>query len=277
MSRSSDLSVSELRWRYFRGKAAEDAALAALRRFSTPWVGRLAHSVLARVHRDALEALAGLPAIPADEATGRLGVRPDRTLVVPYDPVWPVLFAAEARLLRRHLGDRGAELHHIGSTAVPGLAAKPILDIAVGLPSEGFDEEVAAAIGALRRLGYRYLGNRRGLGGHFLEKGPWPVRTHAVQLHPAGGRELARLLRFRALLRANPPLAGEYQAIKQALAARSGGDRRLYLWYKAHWVNGLLLETRESRAWGNWLTIHAPPSLCRMHWRRWPRRRPGSP
>ena len=267
------------RRRYFRGKLAEDAALFGLGRLRSRWTARLSHAVLARVHREVLEALRNLPAIEpgAGPPRRRLGVPHAETYVIPYDSAWPVIYEIEAGLIQDCLGASCGETHHIGSTAVPGLAAKPIIDIGLGLRAEDFAGGVTAAIGHLGKIGYRYLGNRRGLGGHYLEKGLFPLRTHALQLHPAGGPELARLLRFRDELRQNPALAAEYQAIKQALAALAGGDRRIYLWYKAHWVNGLLLGRKDGSAWGEWLIAHAPPSLYRMHWRRRRDRRPGGP
>jgi GrpB-like predicted nucleotidyltransferase (UPF0157 family) len=269
-----ELSGPALRRGYFRGKLAEDAALLGLRRFPSGWIAGFSRAVLARVHLAVLQTLRHLPEFPVGGAPRRLGVPADRTFVSSYDPAWPTLYELEARAIRLGLGDRCAEVHHIGSTAVPGLPAKPILDLGVGLRADGFDGEVARVLLGLRKLGYRYLGNRRGLGGHFLEKGPAPIRTHALQLHPAGGPDLARLLRFRDQLRRSAKLTAEYAALKQALAALVGEDRRIYLWYKSHWVNGLLLERSDRRAWGEWLLAQQPPSIFRLHRRGW---RPAGP
>jgi GrpB-like predicted nucleotidyltransferase (UPF0157 family) len=268
---------ASFRRHYFRGKLAEDALLFALRRLPTLGLGGVAHAALGRIHRDTLQRLRGLP-VPAvrDLAPPRhLGVARGDTFVTAYDPAWPKLYELEAGLVKRALGERLGAVFHIGSTAVPGLAAKPIVDIAVALWPESFEREYSGAIGALARIGYRYLGYRPGLGGHYLEKGPAPIRTHAIQLHPADGGELAGLLRFRDQLRRNPALAAEYQAIKHGLATRTGGDRRIYLWYKAHWMNDLLLERREPRGWSRWLLANPPPSFYWMHLRRRPRRRWG--
>ncbi len=263
-------TAGALRRQYVRGKLAEDAALSVLRRNPGARLSSLAHGVLARVHRDAL---ASLPrqfrdTPPAGDRRLRLGVPQGTTLVTPYDPTWADLYEFEAAQLRQWLGPRLAAVHHIGSTAVPGLAAKPIIDLAVGLvPARDGSERMQAAR-HLERIGYRFLGDRRGLGGYFLEKGPAPLRTHAVQLHVADSPELRRLLRFRAALREIPALAAEYAAIKRGLAATVGDDRRLYLWYKAHWVNGLLLGRTDPHAWGEWLLAQDPPSYYRMHLRR---------
>jgi GrpB-like predicted nucleotidyltransferase (UPF0157 family) len=231
------------------------------------------------VHRDALASLPRHDPGPPVPNGGRpgLGLDPAATQVVPYDPTWADLYEFEAAQLRQWLGPRLASVHHIGSTAVPGLAAKPIIDLAVGLVPTRDGAERRQAARHLERIGYRFLGNRRGLGGFFLEKGPHPVRTHAVQLHVADSPDLRRLLRFRAALRTNPALAAEYAAIKRGLAAKVGSDRRLYLWYKAHWVNDLLLERTDTRAWGDWLLAQDPPTYYRMHLRRRPRPPQGFP
>ncbi len=253
------------RRRYFLGKFGEDAALFLLRRRLGARMDGRAHALLAAIHRRVLRALDRLPHVPAAAPVRRLGVARSETFVAPHDPVWATLYEIEASLIRKALGERWVELHHIGSTAVPGLTAKPIIDLALGLPPETFAQELGEAVRLLAKIGYRYLGDRRGLGGHYMEKGAFPMRTHALQLHPAGGRELARLLRFRDQLRADSALAGRYDAIKRALAPVSGGDRRVYVWSKAHWVNDLLLERAGPQAWGDWLLAQDPPSLYRMH------------
>ncbi len=238
----------------------------------------LSHAVLARVHRRALQSLRDLPPFPVDGPPLRLGVPQAETFVSvsARSGVGQAPYEIEAGAIRQCLGERCVEVHHIGSTAVPALPAKPILDIGLGLRPDGFDGEVGRALCGLRKIGYRYLGNRRGLGGHFLEKGAFPMRTHALQLHPAGGRDLARLLRFRDRLRAAPEQTELDRRIRRDQAGPgrrwSGGDRRrVYLWSKAHWVNGLLLERGDPRAWGDWLLAQDPPSLYRMHLRRRPR------
>jgi GrpB-like predicted nucleotidyltransferase (UPF0157 family) len=255
---------------YFRGKLTEDAALFALRRLPALGLAGAAHAVLEGIHRDTLQRLRALPVPGARDLPPprHLGVAHADTFVTAYDPAWPKLYEIEAGLIRQALGERLAAVFHIGSTAVPGLAAKPIIDVALALWPESFPREWPRAAESLARIGYRYLGYRPGLGGHFLSKGPAPFRTHAIQLHPADGAELAGLLRFRDELRRNSALAAEYQAIKHGLAARVGGDRRIYLWYKAHWMNDLLLEGRDRRAWGRWLLSHPPPSFYWMHLQR---------
>src|SRR5581483_11832057 len=139
--------------------------------------------------------------------------------IVPYDPAWPRSYEAE----RKRIGPlmAGAVLHHIGSTAVPGLAAKPIIDIAVLLDS--FQPAINRLV---RHAGYQYppafnatLSRQR-----FLCY-PTPTRrTHHLHLtdDPA---QLESYLRFRDRLRASPELARRYEALKRTLAAQHPTDR----------------------------------------------------
>jgi GrpB-like predicted nucleotidyltransferase (UPF0157 family) len=249
-----------MRWRFLALKRIEDAALAALRKSPAGVAAPAARALLFAVHRQALAAIARLPPAPiAATSDGRgglkLGVHHQRTLVVRYDPAWVGRYAEEEALIRDFLGEFQGEIHHVGSTAVPNLAAKPIIDLAIGLPEVNHEAEVARTLSVLTKLGYLYLGDRRHRGGHYLEKASSCVRTHAVQLHAAGAPDLTRLLRFRDRLRSDDPAARRYADIKASLARAIRDDRRAYVWYKSHWISHLLLEDQGSAAWGKWLLL----------------------
>jgi GrpB-like predicted nucleotidyltransferase (UPF0157 family) len=146
-----------------------------------------------------------------------------RVEIVAYDPRWPALFAAERDRVAPLLGG-GAEIHHIGSTAVPGLAAKAIVDLMALL--EDPDERVPALVA---QAGYVFpedvnagLDVRR-----FLYRPAGSARTHHLHL-TAERAELDRHLRFRDRLRADPALAADYAQLKRRLAARFGEDRHGY-------------------------------------------------
>jgi GrpB-like predicted nucleotidyltransferase (UPF0157 family) len=152
----------------------------------------------------------------------RAGMRGAPIEIVEYDPAWQASYAAERARLAPLLP--GAEIHHIGSTAVPGLAAKPIIDMMALV------EDLGAPIPALvRRAGYQFpqafnttLAHHR-----FLCYPTAAHRTH--HLHLVDEREeLARRLRFRDRLRESPTLAAEYCALKRALAERFATDREGY-------------------------------------------------
>jgi GrpB-like predicted nucleotidyltransferase (UPF0157 family) len=163
----------------------------------------------------------------------------DRTVVrvVPYRPAWAEVFAQEAARLRAVLGDRVLAIEHVGSTSVPGLAAKPILDLAASVPS------LADAIGllpALQRLGYQHKPDPEIPERIYLVKGPPERRTHHLSLAEPGSRVWREHLLFRDALRASPALAAEYARLKLDLAQRYPTDRRAYLAGKNAFIDAVV-------------------------------------
>ena len=141
--------------------------------------------------------------------------------VVPYDPSWPSRYRREAALLREALGDCLVEIHHIGSTSVPGLWAKPIIDI---LPVVTAVEEADRRRAALEALGYEYLGEFGIPGRRYLRKGG-EHRTHQVHLFDRESRdEIRRHLAVPAYLRCHPDAARDYAQLKRRLARRFPRD-----------------------------------------------------
>lgn len=141
--------------------------------------------------------------------------------VVPYDPSWPSRYRREAALLREALGDCLVEIHHIGSTSVPGLWAKPIIDI---LPVVTAVEEADRRRAALEALGYEYLGEFGIPGRRYLRKGG-EHRTHQVHLFGRESRdEIRRHLAVPAYLRCHPDAARDYAQLKRRLARRFPRD-----------------------------------------------------
>jgi GrpB-like predicted nucleotidyltransferase (UPF0157 family)/chloramphenicol 3-O-phosphotransferase len=176
------------------------------------------------------------PEETVDEIVARTTVEGSPVVVVDYDEAWPVLFEELARPVREALADLGAEIEHVGSTAVPGLAAKPIVDIDVVVPST---EDVPAAIERLRSLGYLYQGDK-GIPGREAFRWPSGVTPHHLYVVVAGGEPLLAHLALRDHLRANPEVAAEYAALKQRLAQRFGDDRLGYTEAKSEFVAGVL-------------------------------------
>ncbi len=137
------------------------------------------------------------------------------------DPSWPARAAAEAELVRVALG--AVVVEHIGSTAVPGLVAKPILDLLAGL--EPLD--VAPGVAAMEALGYEYLGEYGIPGREFFRKGG-DARTHHVHAVELGGPHWVRHIAFRDYLRAHPEEAARYGRAKVEAAAAVDGDWESY-------------------------------------------------
>ncbi|KJK34148.1 hypothetical protein UK23_43985 [Lentzea aerocolonigenes] len=133
-----------------------------------------------------------------------------------YDPVWPRWYAGEEAKIRAALGDAVVRLEHCGSTSVPGLAAKPLIDILLVVPDSD-DED--AYVPALVEAGYYLRARERSWYQHRLLKGRVPnVNLHVFS--PAC-EEVDRMLAFRDRLRAHPEDRAEYEATKRALAGRT--------------------------------------------------------
>lgn len=142
---------------------------------------------------------------------------PQHIVVVDYDPLWPLLFRKEADAISRILGDNLVLIHHIGSTSVPFLAAKPIIDI---MPVVKDLSGVDAVSGEFVKLGYEYLGEFGIKGRRYLRKGG-QERTHQIHIFQMeDDTNILRHLAFRDYLRSHRDVAMEYAALKKDLAAR---------------------------------------------------------
>jgi GrpB-like predicted nucleotidyltransferase (UPF0157 family)/predicted kinase len=163
----------------------------------------------------------------------------EEVALVPYDPAWPQMFEEEKKFIEAALGDRVTEIHHIGSTAIPGLAAKPVIDIM--LVVRGLNEAVDC-IGPLSDLGYAFIDYPQNTDRRFFRKGV--PRTHHAHIVAQGNAELAHHLAFRAALRADPQLRDEYAALKYQLAERHRNDRAQYSDSKTKFVRRVLFSTK---------------------------------
>ena len=154
------------------------------------------------------------------EVVDRLRRDGHRLAVVPYDRDWPRRFAEEAERVRSALGENVREIEHMGSTAVPGLAAKPVIDISVGLATL---EIRADEIEAMERLGYEYMGEYGMPGRLFFRKGG-AERTHHVHAVEWDGEHWHRHRALRDYLLAHPAEAERYGEHKQRVAAAAAGS-----------------------------------------------------
>jgi GrpB-like predicted nucleotidyltransferase (UPF0157 family) len=166
-----------------------------------------------------------------------LGLPRGTVQLVPYTSTWATLFQAERARLQQALGAEAVDIQHIGSTAIPGLAAKPILDLGIAVATEAV---VKVCIPRLAALGYSYRGYRGPEQGHFFDQGPEGQLTH--YLHMLLHREPGWLnyLHFRDYLRSHPAARDAYQQLKQELAARYAADRAAYSAAKAGFIQSIL-------------------------------------
>jgi GrpB-like predicted nucleotidyltransferase (UPF0157 family) len=168
---------------------------------------------------------------------GTLNSEEAPVVVVPYSERWPALFAAEAALLHDVLGPwLVAAVEHVGSTAVVGLCAKPVIDIMAPVKDLASSH---AAIEAAQTVGYCYYPYKPDQMHWFCKPSP-AVRTHHLHLVPWKSRLWQERLAFREALRSSPRLAQEYGALKQELAAQHGADREAYTEAKAPFIVSVL-------------------------------------
>ena len=147
-----------------------------------------------------------------------------------HDPSWAELFEAERLRLAPVFDEQAVAIEHIGSTSVPDLCAKPIVDILVGLRELDLS---GGHVEAMQSLGYEYLGEYGLPGRLFFHKGE--PRTHNVHVVEHGGEHWERQLTFRDALRADPEERRRYDAFKRRLAAE-GHSREVYTELKTPFI-----------------------------------------
>ena len=153
----------------------------------------------------------------------------DRVELVEHDPRWADLFEEERAQLAGVFDGKAVGIEHIGSTSVPDLCAKPIVDVLIGLRElELTDEQIAA----MERLGYAYLGEHGLPGRLFFRKDP---RTHHVHVVEHGREHWERQLVFRDTLRRDPEERQRYDEFKRRLAAE-GHPREAYTELKTPFI-----------------------------------------
>jgi GrpB-like predicted nucleotidyltransferase (UPF0157 family) len=158
-------------------------------------------------------------------------------LIQPYNQDWPRLFAMEHDLLAPALAPwLVGPIEHVGSTAVPGLAAKPIIDIMA--PVESLKNS-QPALRDLEHLGYCYAPYREDVM-HWLCKPSPSVRTHHLHLVPFASSLWKDRIYFRDRLRADECLANNYAALKHRLAQMYGNDREAYTQAKTPFIAEVL-------------------------------------
>lgn len=169
----------------------------------------------------------------------------DEVELVAYDAAWPALYLAEAARLGAALPPGLIlAMEHFGSTAIPGMPAKPIIDILMAVPA--VEAARASAVLPLGALGYAFWSENPKRDRLFFVKGlppSAPRRTHHVHMCEAGSEMWQRLL-FRDHLRTHPEEAARYAALKHGLAARHREDREAYTAAKTDYVEAVLAMAR---------------------------------
>lgn len=166
------------------------------------------------------------------------GMRKDELRLLPHDPAWEKDFLAEKNRIADGLGDSSAQIEHVGSTSIPTVHAKPILDIAVLCGEKGLEPAVQALLG----LGYEYRGQFDDEASHYyavLDKAN--VRLCQAHIFTEATASWHSKLRFRDVLRQNLELAREYDDYKLGLA-RVAANKTEYAEIKSRWVDAFMVK-----------------------------------
>ena len=158
-----------------------------------------------------------------------------RVVIVGYDPAWPAMYEEEKALILGAIGPWVKGIEHVGSTSVPGLAAKPIIDIMVGVWNL---DDAAYCIGRLVTVGYDFKPDDDIPERRYFNKGPQARHRH-LHMTELGGEFWLRHLLFRDYLRSNPETARRYEALKRDLAARCQNDSMAYTDAKTDFIQSV--------------------------------------
>ena len=169
--------------------------------------------------------------------------------LVPYDPSWPLLYAKEEEFLRTALPvDLFIRIDHIGSTAIPGCSAKPVIDVQVVVKSlERVKQEV---VPMMERNGYEFIwrptiGERAPFYAWFIKRNTDGARTHHIHMVEPDPASEDRIL-FRDHLRAHPEEVARYEALKRDLALAHAEDRAAYTQGKGRFITEIVAEARRA-------------------------------
>ena len=171
--------------------------------------------------------------------------------VVPHNPAWHEQFELEAQRIRKAVHKPHLPIHHIGSTSIPGIHAKPIVDMLVEVPNmRHVDDELN---GGMIRLGYFPAGSFGIPGRKLFIKGDDDRRTHHVHVYEMGHPAIAQLINFRDYTTAHPEIAREYDCLKQQLAHQFGDDVAGYYKGKTAFLEDI---SRRAAIWKATQTSH---------------------
>ncbi|HSB66638.1 MAG TPA: GrpB family protein [Anaerolineales bacterium] len=168
-----------------------------------------------------------------------LGLEKGQVRLVPYAPEWKLYFEREKAALQEALGSRVLDIQHVGSTSIPGMIAKPIVDIAIAVVDF---EEARECVPLVEELGYEYKGEFGIPRRHYFVKGD--PRLFHLHMSEMIGLEWQNTLLFRDYLRHHPAVAEEYALLKQQLAEKYPQDREAYLNGKTDFIEHVLNQCR---------------------------------
>jgi len=165
-----------------------------------------------------------------------LGVEKNKVALVPHDEGWADEYRLAKDELENILGGNVAEIHHVGSTAIAGISAKPILDVAIVVKSvEAID------FAGMEAAGYEYIGERIDTGKHFFVRGKeGGISTHHVGCYPENSENCESAVLFCNYLNEHPECAAQYSDLKIELASKYPDDRLAYAEAKSAFIEDIV-------------------------------------
>ncbi len=170
---------------------------------------------------------------------------PRKIEIVPYDPDWPKVYRKEIKLVSDVLVSNLTAAHHIGSTAVPGLAAKPTIDILLVVRDL---EALDASKGLMIALGYQPKGENGIAGRRYFNKVVGDDHLFHIHAFGEGHPDIKKHLDFRDYLIAHPAITNDYQALKEKLAAKFKDEPSKYTAGKADFISAVVVQAAAWRA-----------------------------
>jgi GrpB-like predicted nucleotidyltransferase (UPF0157 family) len=164
----------------------------------------------------------------------------DPVIIVDYNPMWPTLYEEERAQILHAIGEYIGDIQHVGSTSVPGLGAKPIIDIMIGIHNLSLVEK---CVQPFQNLGYEYRGEFGIPNRHYFRKPPDTLsthRTHHIHMVETNHDGWRKTLLFRDYLRTHPEDAKQYEELKRTLADKFGSDREGYTDAKTDFIETIL-------------------------------------
>ena len=166
-----------------------------------------------------------------------IGLRRGTVEIMPYDLNWPLEFEKEKHLIQQAFGEHIVAIEHVGSTAVPDMPAKPIIDIEIGVQKF---EDWKVIVPLAEKIGYIFMPDRVFEDYVFMPKGDESQRTHYLHIASIDSAEWKNILTFRDILRKNPVMRANYAKLKRKLSKLHGHNRAEYTALKTAFISSAL-------------------------------------
>lgn len=166
-----------------------------------------------------------------------IGLHKSSVAVYPYDEEWPVEFEKEKKILEGILKGFDVQIEHVGSTSIPGLSAKPIIDIAIGVKDEKTLFEIEPV---MAEAGYDILNDYETKGEILARKGPPECRTHYIHMQLIGSEYWDEFMYFRRYLLDHPEEIKRYEELKKDLSVKYADERKKYTAGKNEYISSIL-------------------------------------